>query len=67
MPTYTAPARDTRFVINEMLDLASYDNLPGFEMATPDVVDAVISEGGKFCSEVLAPLNRVGDERVRPP
>ncbi|MBX7540733.1 acyl-CoA dehydrogenase C-terminal domain-containing protein [Qipengyuania sphaerica] len=62
MPIYTAPTRDTRFIINEVLDLASYGNLPGFEMATDDVTDAVINEGGKFCAEVLAPLNRVGDE-----
>ena len=62
MPTYTAPARDARFIINELLDLGSYGNLPGFEMASQDVVEAVISEGGKFCAEVLAPLNRVGDE-----
>ena len=62
MPIYTAPTRDARFVLNEMLDLASYGNLPGFEMATPDVTDAIIEEGGKFCSEVLAPINRIGDE-----
>ena len=62
MPVYTAPTRDTRFIINEVLDLASYGNLPGFEMATDDVTDAVINEGGKFCAEVLAPLNRIGDE-----
>ncbi|KPP93197.1 acyl-CoA dehydrogenase C-terminal domain-containing protein [Erythrobacter sp. HL-111] len=62
MPTYTAPTRDTRFVVNEMLDLASYGNLPGFENATPDMIDTVINEAGKFCAEVLAPLNQVGDE-----
>ena len=62
MPIYNAPARDARFIINELLDLGSYGNLPGFEMASKDVVDAIISEGGKFCSEVLAPLNRIGDE-----
>ncbi|MEO1489081.1 MAG: acyl-CoA dehydrogenase C-terminal domain-containing protein [Pseudomonadota bacterium] len=63
MPTYTAPTRDTRFVINEMLDLASYGNLPGFENATPDMIETVVNESGKFCSEVLAPLNQIGDEQ----
>ena len=62
MPTYTAPTRDTRFVINEMLDLASYGNLPGFENATQDMIDTVVNEAGKFCSEVLAPINQAGDE-----
>jgi hypothetical protein len=62
MPTYTAPARDARFIVNEVLDLASYGNLPGFESATPDIIDTVIGEGGRFCQEVLAPLNRPGDE-----
>ncbi len=62
MPTYTAPTRDMRFVVNEMLDLASYGNLPGFENATPDMIDTVINESGKFCAEVLAPLNQSGDE-----
>ncbi|SFP41245.1 acyl-CoA dehydrogenase C-terminal domain-containing protein [Qipengyuania nanhaisediminis] len=62
MPIYTAPTRDTRFVVNELLELGSYGNLPGFEMVSEDVTEAVINEGGKFCAEVLAPLNRVGDE-----
>ena len=62
MPTYTAPTRDTRFLVNELLDLASYGTLPGFEMASPDVTDAVITEGGKFCAEVLAPINQSGDQ-----
>ena len=63
MPIYTAPTRDTRFVINEMLDLASYGNLPGFESATPDMIDTVVNEAGKFCAEVLAPLNQIGDQQ----
>ncbi|MGB3378587.1 MAG: acyl-CoA dehydrogenase family protein, partial [Allopontixanthobacter sediminis] len=61
MPTYTAPTRDTRFIVNEMLDLASYGDLPGFENATADMIDTVINEAGKFCAEVLHPLNQVGD------
>ncbi|GAA4643830.1 acyl-CoA dehydrogenase C-terminal domain-containing protein [Pontixanthobacter gangjinensis] len=62
MPTYTAPTRDTRFIVNEVLDLASYNKLPGFESATADMIDTVINEAGKFCSEVIAPLNQVGDK-----
>ena len=61
MPRYTAPTRDARFIVNEVLDLASYGNLPGFESATPDMIDTVINEAGRFCAEVLAPLNQSGD------
>ncbi|WP_126174985.1 acyl-CoA dehydrogenase C-terminal domain-containing protein [Tsuneonella rigui] len=61
MPTYTAPTRDAKFILNEVLDLASYGNLPGFESATPDLIDTVIDESGKFAAEVLQPLNQVGD------
>ena len=61
MPTYTAPTRDARFIVNEVLDLASYSNLPGFESATPDIIDTVINECGKFAAEVLQPINQQGD------
>jgi alkylation response protein AidB-like acyl-CoA dehydrogenase len=61
MPTYKAPTRDTKFVVNELLRLDSYGNLPGFEHTSTDLTDAVIEEAGKFASEVLAPLNQVGD------
>ena len=62
MPSYKAPARDVRFIIGEVLNLESFGNLPGFESASGDIVDAVIEEAGRFAAEVLAPLNLSGDQ-----
>lgn len=61
MSEYIAPLREMRFVLAELAGLGEISSLPGFEDATPDTVEAVLEEAGKFAAGVLAPLNRVGD------
>jgi len=63
MPQYRAPLRDIQFVMNELLDTEThYQHIPGGEEATPDMVNAIIQEGAKFCEQVLSPLNQSGDQ-----
>ena len=61
MTNYKAPVIDQTFVLNELIDMKRIAALPGFEEASPDLVDAVLEEAAKFAEEVLAPLNHVGD------
>jgi alkylation response protein AidB-like acyl-CoA dehydrogenase len=61
MPVYKAPVEDTKFLLNDVFHIERYNNLPGFAEASPDVLDAILGEAGKFAEQVLQPLNRVGD------
>ncbi|HEU4531166.1 MAG TPA: acyl-CoA dehydrogenase, partial [Steroidobacteraceae bacterium] len=63
MPEYVAPLADMRFVLNELVGLGALAaRLPAFESASPDVVDSILEEAGRFAHDVLSPLNRSGDK-----
>ena len=62
MPEYKAPLRDMRFLIDDVFDFHSSYAAQGASDASPDMVGAILEEGAKFCEQVLAPLNRSGDE-----
>jgi alkylation response protein AidB-like acyl-CoA dehydrogenase len=61
MPIYKAPVDEVLFLLNDVFHVERHNNLPGFADASPDVVEAILGEAGKFCEEVLLPLNRIGD------
>ncbi|MGH8616121.1 MAG: acyl-CoA dehydrogenase C-terminal domain-containing protein [Burkholderiales bacterium] len=63
MSTYQPPLRDMRFVIHELVGLEGVTAAPRFSEVTPDLVDQVLEEAGKFAAGVLDPLNRSGDQQ----
>ncbi|HJM73439.1 MAG TPA: acyl-CoA dehydrogenase, partial [Acidimicrobiales bacterium] len=62
MSDYRPPLDDIRLVLAEISDLATICDLPGYEHVDPETVDGVLDELGRFVAEVVAPVNRIGDE-----
>ncbi|WP_457788141.1 acyl-CoA dehydrogenase C-terminal domain-containing protein [Pseudomonas sp. PL-6] len=62
MPEYKAPLRDMRFLIDDVFAFPAHYAALGASEASPDMLGAILEEGAKFCEQVLAPLNRSGDE-----
>ncbi|KIC08155.1 acyl-CoA dehydrogenase [Leisingera sp. ANG-M1] len=60
MPAYTAPAKDAQFILHDVLKV-SESSTPGYSELERDFTGAVLEEAGKVASEVLHPLNTVGD------
>ncbi|MBY6138702.1 acyl-CoA dehydrogenase C-terminal domain-containing protein [Leisingera daeponensis] len=61
MPSYRAPAKDAQFILHDVLKVSGQD-IPGYSELEPDFTGAVLEEAGKIASEVLHPLNTVGDQ-----
>ena len=62
MSTYQAPLKDMKFVLHELAGLEELAQLPGYQEASPDTVDAILEEASKFAAGVLDPINYSGDQ-----
>jgi alkylation response protein AidB-like acyl-CoA dehydrogenase len=62
MGQYIAPLRDMQFVLHEVLNVeAELKDMPKHADLDADTINQVLEEAGKFCSEVIFPLNQSGD------
>ena len=59
--SYNAPVAEMRFVLEEVAKLEELALLPGYDSASPDLVDAILGEAAKLAGNELAPLNRPAD------
>ncbi|MFT4995045.1 MAG: alkylation response protein AidB-like acyl-CoA dehydrogenase [Paraglaciecola sp.] len=63
MLTYKAPLTDIKFLLNDVFNYASrYQKHPEFAEATPDLIDAILTECARFSENELLPLNQSGDQ-----
>lgn len=63
MPQYSAPLNDMQFLLHDWLDLTSHYQRLGLEELDAELVNEILSQGAKFAEQVIAPLNREGDEQ----
>lgn len=61
---YTAPVREMRFVLDQIADMEGLAALPGYDHASPDVVEAVLTEAARVAGDVWAPTNGTGDKET---
>src|ERR1051326_5254054 len=61
MTVYRAPVEDYRFLIHQLLELEKQRDLPDYAELSADLVDDILVNAGKFCEEVMHPLNQPGD------
>ena len=59
---YKAPVRDLSFVLHDVLQVENFGNLLPDADLSRDLIDQIVEEGGKFAEEVIAPINRIGDQ-----
>lgn len=50
MPAFRAPLDDIRYLLNDVHDIGQLAALPGFEDATPEMIEEVLKGGARRCS-----------------
>jgi len=61
MPVYRAPLEDYRFLLHELFEVTRQTDVPGFDELDAGTIDDVLANAGRFCEEVLQPINQSGD------
>ena len=61
MPSYSAPVKDIKFILQNVLKIHNSE-IPGYGDLDNDYLNAILEEASKISSEVLAPLNAIGDK-----
>jgi len=60
MPSYTAPTKDIQYVLHDVLNISNSE-VPGYADLDREFTEAILDAAGQLASEVIAPLNTVGD------
>ena len=63
MASYKAPLGEIRFLLNDVLDIAQLSKMPGYEDATPDLIEGLLDEAAKLIEGEIAPLSARSDEQ----
>lgn len=61
--TFAAPTRDIKFVLKNVVGIDALAETGAYDDLSDDIVDAVLGEAGRLATEVVAPLNWVGDQQ----
>jgi alkylation response protein AidB-like acyl-CoA dehydrogenase len=62
MSVYKAPLQDMEFIFNEVLQVQDSE-IPGYKDLDNDFLKSILNEAGKICSDILFPLNHIGDNQ----
>ncbi|MGR3585140.1 MAG: acyl-CoA dehydrogenase family protein, partial [Pseudooceanicola nanhaiensis] len=58
---YQAPVSEFRYILDHVVGMDQVAATERFAEATPETVEAILTEAGRLCQDVIAPLNRNGD------